>query len=238
MAEEQNTMTIWDHLDELRSRLIKAVIGLAIATIIGFWLSTYVINALTVPIGGLDKLQSIEVTENISVFMRVSLLTGFIISLPFILYQLLSFIFPGLLGVERKWILLLLPLATFMFIGGVSFAYFVMLRTAIPFLVGFLGIPTTPRLSSYINFVTNLLFWIGVCFELPLVAFFLAKLKIITPGMLAKQWRIAIVVIAVLAAVVSPTVDPINMFILMLPLMGLYLLSILLAFLGRGKKVI
>jgi sec-independent protein translocase protein TatC len=233
MAEEKNVMTIWDHLDELRSRLIRAVIALAVATLLGFWLASYVLQFLTVPIGGLDKLQSIEVTENIGVYMRVSLLSGFILSLPFILYQILSFIFPGLLGVERKWILILLPLATIMFIGGAAFAYFVMLDTAIPFLVGFLNIPTTPRLSSYVNFVTNLVFWIGVCFELPLVAFFLAKLKLITPGMLAKQWRIAIVVIAILAAVVSPTVDPINMFIIMLPLMGLYLLSILLAFIGR-----
>jgi sec-independent protein translocase protein TatC len=233
MVEEKNVMSIWDHLDELRSRLIKAVIALAIATLLGFWLAPYVLKFLTVPIGGLDKLQSIEVTENIGVYMRVSLLTGFIVSLPFILYQLLSFIFPGLLGVEKKGILILLPMATIMFVGGAAFAYFVMMDTAIPFLVGFLNIPTTPRLSSYVNFVTNLIFWIGVCFELPLVAFFLAKLKLITAGMLAKQWRIAIVVIAILAAVVSPTVDPINMFIIMLPLMGLYLLSILLAFIGR-----
>lgn len=233
MAEEENVMTIWDHLDELRSRLIKAVIALAIATLLGFWLAPYVLQFLTGPIGGLDKLQSIEVTENIGVYMRVSLLSGFILSLPFILYQILSFIFPGLLGVERKWILILLPMATIMFVAGAAFAFFVMMETAIPFLVNFLNIPTTPRLSSYVNFVTNLIFWIGVCFELPLVAFFLAKLKLITPGMLAKQWRIAIVVIAILAAVVSPTVDPINMFIIMLPLMALYLLSILLAFIGR-----
>ena len=217
------------HLKELRTRLVKAAIALIIAVGGSFVLAPSILEILTKPIGGLDKLQSIEVTENISVFMRVSLLSGFILALPFILYQILSFTFPGLTKKERRWVLLSIPAATILFVSGVAFTYLVMLPAAIPFLVSFLGIQTIPRISNYIEFVTNLLFWVGVCFELPLAAFLLAKLKLISGKMLLRQWRIALVLIAILAAFVTPTGDPINMGLLMLPLLGLYFLSILLA---------
>lgn len=126
-----------------------------------------------------------------------------------------------------------IPFATFLFIAGVAFAFYVMLPTAIPFLTGFVGVKTVPRVANYINFVTSLLFWIGVAFETPLLVFALVKLKIVSVGTLARQWRIAIVVIAALSAVITPTVDPVNMGLLMLPLFGLYLLSLLLGLLAR-----
>ena len=229
---EEKAMTFMDHFGELRKRLLKAVVAIFIATLISFAATERVIQFLTIPIGGMDKLQSIEVTENISVYMRVSLLCGFILAFPIVFYQLLAFILPGLTKKEKKWIFLIIPFATILFLAGIAFAYVIMLPTAVPFLVGFLGIPTTPRLSNYMNFVTNLVFWIGISFEAPLLVFVLAKFKIVTAKALIRQWRIAIVVIAVLAAVVSPTVDPINMGLLMAPLMVLYLISILLAFLA------
>jgi Sec-independent protein secretion pathway component TatC len=123
-----------------------------------------------------------------------------------------------------------------MFLAGVFFTYKVMLPTAIPFLISFLGVTTTPRISNYIQFVTTLMFWVGVSFETPLVIFLLAKLRLITAGALIRQWRIAIVVIAVLAAVITPTGDPINMALLMAPLLALYLISILLAFFAGERK--
>jgi sec-independent protein translocase protein TatC len=184
-----------------------------------------------------DKLLSIEVTENLGVFLRVSLLSGFILSLPVLLYELMAFIAPGLTASERKWVYLFIPFATIMFIAGVSFTYFVMLPAAIPFLINFLGIKTTPRLSNYVEFVTGLMFWVGVSFETPVVAFLLGKLRLITAGMLARAWRYAIVGTAIAAAVITPTADPINMFLLMIPLMGLYVMSIFMVILARaGEK--
>jgi sec-independent protein translocase protein TatC len=94
-------------------------------------------------------------------------------------------------------------------------------------------VKTTPRLSNYIDFVTNMMFWIGVSFELPLVVFILAKIKIVNAKMLAQQWRIAAVIIAVVAAVVTPTPDPVNMSLMMAPLLVLYVLSIFFAFIAR-----
>jgi sec-independent protein translocase protein TatC len=111
-----------------------------------------------------------------------------------------------------------------------------MLPAALPFLISFIGVKTTPRLSNYFEFVTNLMFWIGLSFELPLVTFLLAKLGIVTPRLLAKQWRIAIVMIAIIAAFATPTPDPVNMSLLMLPLFVLYLLSIAFAAFARKKR--
>jgi sec-independent protein translocase protein TatC len=237
MTEQEITgLGIWEHINELRKRLFKAMLGLIAATALSFSLAPMLIEFLARPIGGTEKLISIEVTENISTFMRVSLLSGFIIALPIIFYQIWAFISPGLMPNEKRWMMLAIPFATLLFVSGVAFANFVMLPTALPFLISFMGITTTPRLINYFNFVTNLLFWVGICFEAPLVVFILAKLGLVTAGGLLKQWRIAIVVIAIVAAVVTPTADPVNMGLLMLPLTVLYLLSVLFAMIARREK--
>lgn len=236
-------MGVWDHVSELRSRLFWALISLVVTTVASFAFAQYLIEFLARPIGGLQNVVSIEVTENVGVFFRVSLLSGFILALPFILLQILGFIAPGLYPHEKRTLYLFIPIATFLFVGGVSFAFFVMMPTALPFLVSVLGVQTLPRLSNYINFVTNLMFWIGVSFETPLVVFGLAKFHIVNARGLLKQWRFALVIIAVVAAVVTPTPDPVNMSLMMAPLGLLYLLSVLFAYIANpdhktkaGKK--
>ena len=223
------------HLDELRVRIFKAFFALIITTGISFTFSQQVIEFLAKPVGGIGKLVSIELTENISSFMKVSLLGGFVLAMPVIAYQLMAFILPGLKRNERVWFLIVVPFATFLFAGGVAFTWFVMLPTAIPFLINFMGITTQVRPDNYFNFITQMMFWIGICFEMPLVMMFLAKLKIVTARQLVSGWRYAVVAIAVVAAVVTPTVDPISMGLVMAPLLGLYVISIILAFIvGRG----
>ncbi len=217
------------HLIELRRRLIVSVIVLFITTFASFAVAEYFIKLLCLPVGGVEALQSIEVTENIGVFMRVSLISGVIFAFPILLYEALAFIVPGLKPNEKKLIYLLLPLGTVLFLSGVAFAYFVMLPTALPFLTGFIGGQTIPRYNSYISFVTNLIFWMGVAFETPIFILILAKLKVVSARSLLKYWRAAIIIIAFLAAVITPTVDPVNMALLMVPLILLYFLSILLA---------
>ena len=225
-------LTFLEHFEELRVRLLISVIALAITTLISFAFAQYLLRFIAIPIGGLEKLQSIEVTENISVFMRVSLLSGVILAMPVIVYQLLRFILPGLTTKEKRWVGIAVPSASVLFAGGVLFAYYVMLPPAIQFLTTFLDVQTAPRLSNYMSFVINIMFWIGISFESPLLIFILAKLHLVTGKGLLKQWRIAIVVIAVIAAMITPTVDPVNMGLLMLPLIILYFLSVLLAFMA------
>jgi len=221
------------HFNELRSRLLKSLIALIVCVLASFLVTEQIIGVLVEPIGGLQNLQSIEVTETISVFMKVALLAGFILALPVIAYQIVAFIVPGLEPKEKRWLFLSIPFIVILFLGGVAFTFFVMLKAAIPFLVEFMGVKTIPRLSNYMEFVTNLMFWVGVCFEAPLVVLILAKMKIVNTRMLIKGWRVAIVLSAGLAAIITPTTDPVNMGLLMAPLMALYLLSILLAFLVR-----
>lgn len=233
MDQTDSPASIWVHLEELRRRLLIAVVAMVLTTVASFAFAERFMRILAQPIGGLEYLQAIEVTETIGVYMRVSLLGGFILALPVLLYEIIAFTLPGLNPNEKRWLFMAIPFATFLFIAGVAFAFYVMLPTAIPFLTGFVGVKTVPRVANYINFVTSLLFWIGVAFETPLLVFALVKLKIVSVGTLARQWRIAIVVIAALSAVITPTVDPVNMGLLMLPLFGLYLLSLLLGLLAR-----
>ncbi len=228
-----SSLPLLHHLEELRRRLFKALAALAVTTTLSFIFVEPLIDYLTLPIGGRGALVSIEITENIASFMRVSLLAGISTGMPFVVYQALRFILPGLNVRERNWLLLGVPLASLLFLAGVAFAWFVMIPTAVPFLTSFLGITTHVRPTNYFSFVTTLMFWMGVSFQMPLIALVLARLKLITAGQLARGWRYAVVAIALLAAAITPTVDPVNMGLVMLPLGGLYLLSILLAALAR-----
>ena len=234
-AQMESSAPLLRHLDELRQRLFKAFLALVLTTAVSFAFSQKIIEYLATPIGGIANLVSIEITENMAIFMKVSLLGGFILGMPVIVYQILAFVLPGLKGNERVWLLVMVPFATLLFAAGAAFTWFVMLPAAIPFLTGFTGITTQVRPENYFDFVTRLMFWIGVCFEMPLVVMFLAKLKFVTAKQLAGGWRYAIVIMALIAAAVTPTVDPVNMGLVMAPLMGLYVVSILLAALvGRG----
>ncbi len=217
------------HLEELRRRLIVAGIALFVGAMIAFTFTGQVIEFIAHPVGGRQGLQAIEITENIGVYMRTALTLGAILAMPVIIYEIVAFIVPGLTDNEKRVLYIALPFVVIMFLAGVAFAYFVMLPVAIPFLTSFGDIPTTPRPKDYIGFVTRVTFWIGVAFETPLVIALLARFGVITPDQLRRSWRVAIVIIAVVAALITPTIDPFNMLIVMLPLLGLYILSIFLA---------
>ncbi len=233
--EQTALMTFWDHVEELRRRLLIGLAALIAATAISFLFAERAIYLLAQPVGSIDALQSIEVTENIAVFMRVALLCGVAIAMPVILYELLMFILPALKKQEKRWVYLTIFFGSLLFIAGAAFAYFVMLPVSVRFLLEFLAVETKPRLSSYIDFITNLIFWIGIGFQFPIIIFALAKLNIVSAATLAKGWRYSLVIIAILAAVITPTVDPVNMLLLMAPLFVLYLLSVLFAYIAVGK---
>ncbi len=225
----QHPTEVLVQLNELRKHLFRAVVVLLLTTAFAFGYARQIIEFLSRPVGGIAALRSFDVTESIGVFMRVSLLAGFSLALPYIALELLLFAAPGLKPRARVRGLLALPLVLLFFLGGMAFAYYAMLPTALPFLLHFMGISTLVRTSSYIRFVTGLMFWIGVAFEFPLVIYVLAGMGLIRHEMLARQWRFAVVIIAVVAAAITPTVDPINMLLVMGPMIVLYFLSIGLA---------
>lgn len=234
-AFEQPAILI-DHLDALRRHLFRALVVLAVTTALSFALAPRIIDWLAQPIGGRQALQAIEVTESIGAFMRISLLSGFALAFPYICLELFGFVNPGLKRGERQLLLLSVPTASVLFLGGLAFTYFVVLPSALPFLLNFMGIPTTPRPLNYIRFVTNLMLWIGMAFEFPLLIFVLARLGLVSAGSLARGWRYAIVAIAVLAAAATPTVDPVNMALVMAPMLVLYFFSVLLAAIAQAGR--
>jgi sec-independent protein translocase protein TatC len=239
-----------EHLKELRSRLIKAFAALLIAMTASLaiplpwtadlaipltqwgWatISRQLLTILILPMGDTMP-QALRPTESIGNYMKVALICGVTLAMPIIVYQLYRFVAPGLDPKEKRYLILLVPGATLCFVTGMAFAYFVMLPAAIPFLQGFLDdiIAQQWAIGEYLSFVTSLLFWIGVAFELPLVVFFLAKLGVVNAEMLTKNFKYAVVAIAALAAIITPTVDPLNMILVMGPLIILYVLGILLA---------
>ncbi len=227
---------VLSHLDHLRKHLLRATLVLvAMVAVLSLFIRDLLVW-ITEPIGGIEALQSIEVTESLGVVMRIVLLGGFALAMPYIIFELYLFIAPGLKKRARVIGLITIPVAFLFFVGGMAFAYYVMMPAALPFLINFMGIKTVPRPASYIRFVTGLMFWVGIAFEFPLIIFGMAGMGIVRAEDLIKYWRIAIIVIAIVAAAITPTIDPINMALVMGPMIVLYFLSIALAKLAQGKR--
>lgn len=238
LNQEQSILT---HLRELRKRLTWAAGSLLLMTILSFIFAEPLLNFLLVPYAnsapGGAELQTLRPTEGIETFFKVSLLSGGILSMPLILYQFWLFIKPGLSKHERRYIYIFLPSALLLFGLGISFAWFILVPASVQFLANFLPdvFKTDWTGQEYIGFLVTMLFWIGVSFEMPVVIYFVARLGLVTAKTLREQWRIAVVAIAVIAAAITPSIDPITMLLTMLPLNILYGMSIILAHVGQRQ---
>ncbi len=232
-----NPLGLMDHLVAFRRHLMRAAFAMVITTAISFLFVKQTMTFLVQPLPGkLQALVSIGMTESVGTVMWVALLLGFAMAFPYIVLELWMFAAPGLSRRTRIWGLAAIPIALGFLLGGMAFVYYFMLPVALPFLINFMGLKTQPRTSEYFRFITSLMFYIGLAFELPLVVFVLAKVGLVRASTLAKQWRFAVVIIAVIAAVVTPTVDPVNMSIVMAPLIVLYFLSIIMALVARRDR--
>ncbi len=228
-----------EHINALRKHILRSFVVLLVCALVAFMYLSPLLDFISRPVGGIEQLTAVDVTEPISVGMRVVLLAAFAAALPYIILELYFFIGPALPRRTRIIGLFSIPLVVVFFFGGMAFAFYLILPTGLPVLLNFLNVETQIRPSSYVRFATGLMFWFGVVFEFPLLAYLLTAMRILTPQTLLKNWRIAVVVIAFLAAIITPTIDPINMMLVMIPLLLLYALSIFLSFLaGGGKKVV
>ena len=231
-----NPQSILTHLGALRRHLFRAALVLGLVTILAFAFASQIIDLLAYPVGGIEALVAIDPTEPIGTFMRVSLLTAFAVTLPYLILEIWLFVAPGLSRDSRIFGLYAIPIAVIFFIGGMAFAYFVLLPQAIPFLVNFGGITSQIRPSSYIRFVTSIMFWIGIAFQFPLIIYVLARVGLVKAQILSANWRLAVVIIAVLSAMITPTIDPVNMGLVMGPMIVLYFFGILLAKLAERTR--
>ncbi|WP_420642704.1 twin-arginine translocase subunit TatC [Candidatus Leptofilum sp.] len=238
---EAGSLTLLGHLNELRIRLTYVAVALLVTTAFSFAFAEPVLQFLLGPyaqsIEGIVELQTLEPTEGIETFFRISLLSGAIFSMPVILYQFWQFIVPGLTRNEKRYVFIFLPSALILFALGILFAWFVLIPAAIFFLAGFLSTIFKPEWTptGYIGFVLRMLFWIGIAFEMPVIIYFVARVGVVTAKALREQWRFAVVGIAVLAAIITPSIDPVTMLLTMAPLLILYVLSIGLAVVGQRQ---
>jgi sec-independent protein translocase protein TatC len=234
MPSDDNEMTIIEHLEELRERLIKSLLALTATTLFSLLFSSRLLKIIVAPAGDVRPV-FLRPTEGVLTYFRVALFAGVALALPVIAYQTARFVIPGLQTTEKGYLFLLLPGAIISFLIGAAFAYFFMLPASLGFLGSFGSDIAEARwaIGEYIAFVTNMLFWTGVVFEAPLLAFFLAKLGVITPQMLSQNRKYAVLVSAVLAAVITPTPDPFNMALVMAPLIVLFEISVWVTRLAR-----
>lgn len=234
---DDKKLTILGHLLELRKRLIRSVIALAIATVISFVFARQIFYILILPAGGIDLI-FIEMTEMIGTYMKVSLASGAILAMPYLVFQLIMFVSPALTSREKKYVYLVLPWIALMFVGGVVFSYFVLIPPATKFLLTFGSDIATPqiKIGNYISIVTRLLLAVGLVFEMPVVTTFLTRLGVITPKWLSDKRKAAVIFAFILAAIITPTFDPLNQILVAVPLILLYELSILLAKIFQRKE--
>ena len=227
---DDKKLTVLSHLLELRQRLIKSVIAIAVASVIAFIFYDWIFYILKLPAEGINLIY-IEMTEMIGTIMKVCLVTGIILAMPYLVYHGIMFVAPALTPKEKRYVYLILPWIALMFLGGVAFSYFILIPPATRFLISFGSDIATPeiRIGNYIAIVTRLMLAIGLVFEMPVVTTFLSRLGVITPKWLADRRRIAIIFAFILAAIITPTFDPINQSLVAAPLIILYEMSIWLA---------
>ena len=236
MSDEKK-LGILDHLRELRKRLLWSVLAVAITTSVCFFFIEDIIQILKEPAGNID-LVFIEMTEGFTTYLRVSLMAGVVLAMPFLIYQFLMFIIPALTRQERRTVYIILPVITIMFVGGVFFGYFFLIPPATGFLLNF-GTELAEqqiRISNYIDFVTRLLVAIGILFELPVLTSFLARMGVITAKWLADRRKMVIIFSFVVAAIITPTPDVFNQSIVAGTMIVLYELGILLARLVQRRR--
>lgn len=233
-------LTLVEHLQELRRRLIICAVAIVIGLAISAAFTDDLLKFLMKPAEARREdfvLVFLEPFESFVTYFKIALMGSLVIAMPVIVYQILAFVAPGLKPNERGWLYGTVIGATLLFLVGVVFAYYVALPPALGFLLNFQDDIAEPqiRMGSYFDFVTRLLFWTGVSFETPLVVMFLARFRIVTARKLIGWWRLAIVGAFVIAAVVTPTPDPVTCTIVALPLIVLYCLGIVLAYIVQPR---
>jgi sec-independent protein translocase protein TatC len=239
MAEVEQKLTLLGHFQELRRRLIRSVIAVAAGAVISFIFYEWIFWILIRPAEGINLIFT-ELTEMIGTIMRVCLASGLILAVPYLTVQAILFIRPALTAREERYVYIILPWIAIMFLGGVVFGYFILIPPAIGFLYTFGSDIASPmiKIGNYIGIITRLLIAIGLVFELPVVTTFLARMGIVSPQWLAGKRKMMIIVAFILAAIITPTFDPINQSLVAVPLIILYELSIWLAKVVYHKKAV
>ena len=223
-------MTIWEHIAELRTRLIRVIIAVVVGALAGWFLYPYVLNFLQHPFCEVQPDCQFIATEPLQAFglrIKMSAYIGIAVAMPIILWQVWRFVTPGLYSHEKKYAIPFMVSALSLFAMGAAVAYF-SLNPTLEFLTSIGGSDITPfyTAESYVTLIVWMMLAFGVGFEFPVILVALQLTNVITPMQLLRWWRMAIVVIAVIAAVITPSGDPISMVLLAVPMLILYVISV------------
>ena len=242
MAAKDSEMSFWDHLEALRGTLFRSVLSVALLSIVFLCIPKPLFKAVLWPtnadfplyrLPGVEfsmQLINIELSAQFFVYLKVAVLCGLVLAFPYIVWEVWKFVAPALYQNEKKAVGKAFLLSSGLFYLGVAVGYFVVLPVCLMFFVNFSvsdAIVNTISLSSYMGLFTSMVFLIGLLFEFPAVVLVLSSLGVLNRGMLRKGRRYAVVAVLVLSALITPS-DPFSMFVLAIPLYGLYELSILL----------
>ncbi len=225
----ESSMPFLHHLEELRWRLLKSFLAIVAVSIAAFYFSDQLMEFLIAPLGE-RKLYFTEVTGSFYAYLKLSLLAGVLAASPVVFYQLWAFVSPGLYHKEKRAVLPLVFFSTLLFLVGSAFCYYTVLPYSLKFLIGFSGDLLSPLITigSYITFAGMLMLAFGICFQLPIAAYFLGRVGLINPALLRKGRRYAVVLILIFAAILTPTPDVATQLMLAVPLYLLYELSIII----------
>ncbi len=249
-GDPPRSMTLMDHLLELRMRLVKVLIGLLIGMSGGmflvfgpFRLVDYIIEAFTpLPLGNPNypRVQVFATAEQFTSYTSVALAIGFVFVMPILVYQTIAFLLPGLERKEQRYLFLAMPFVMFFFLLGLVFGWFITVPAAIRFLISFSDSPliaNQPSLADFLQTVTTLLLTNGLIFELPIIIYILARMDFVTAKQLSNYRKYAFLLVTIIAAIITPTGDPINLLLLALPMYLLFEFGILLARLVPTNKI-
>ncbi|HET9659049.1 MAG TPA: twin-arginine translocase subunit TatC [Thermomicrobiales bacterium] len=230
-------MTLAEHLDELRSRLVKTCIGIGLAFIVGLFLTRPLLGVVR-DNANVERFDVINATEPITDFFKTAAYIAIAIALPLIFYEIFAFVSPGMTRREKRYLYGSLPFVVIFFLLGVSFAFFLAIPRAFEFLSNFNSdlFDYSPTYGSIASFYLQVSLGMGIAFELPIIMFLLARLGIVSPKRMSSSRRYAIVVVMVAAAIITPTPDPFNMLFVAAPIYLLYEVGIVFAKIAARRK--
>jgi sec-independent protein translocase protein TatC len=235
-------MSFLEHLEELRVRLIRMLVALLAGFLVTWNFREPIFRFLTQPLRKTHpEVQFIYTspTEALMLYMKMAFFVGIFVAAPFLLYQVWAFVAPGLYPHEKRYALPFVFLGTLFFVGGAAFGHFLLFPMVFGFLGGFAGnaMKFLPRVGEYFTFYSWFLLAIGLVFQTPVIIFVLSRIGLVTPRFLMRQFKYAVLIAFIVAAVVTPTPDVVTQSALALPMIGLYLLGVAVAWIfGRPRR--
>jgi len=235
-------MSFLEHLDELRKRIVQACLGVAVCILASFAFINYIVNFILAPrqkvLPANSRMIYTQPGEAFGLYIQVSLIMGVVLAAPWIMYQVWLFIAPGLYANEKRLAIPFVTLSTVGFVGGTAFNHYIVFPLMMRFFASFntSDLVFMPRLEDVFDLYTKMLLGMGLVFQMPTVVYFLAKMRLVTAKFLWRHTKYAILIIFILAAVITPSGDMITQTIFAAPMLVLYALSILIAWLVAPKR--